>query len=281
MLSRVVAIHDISCVGKCSLTIALPVLSAAGIECSVLPTAILSTHTGGFSGYTFHDLTGEMEPIARHWESLHLPVDAFYTGYLGSLEQTETVRHLIRRLKKEDTLTLVDPAMADNGRLYAGFDGTFVKGMAALCREADVILPNLTEAALLLEEPFRENPSREEVQALLRRLSTLGPKKIILTGVSYVPGKIGAAAYDRESGDFCEYLDERVEGSFHGTGDLFSSAVLAALLNRRSLPQSLAIAARFVRQAIRTTVANGTDRRYGVDFEHAIPGFIREVLPNT
>ena len=266
MLSRVVAIHDISCVGKCSLTIALPVLSAAGIECSVLPTAILSTHTGGFSGYTFHDLTGEMEPIARHWESLHLPVDAFYTGYLGSLEQTETVRHLIRRLKKEDTLTLVDPAMADNGRLYAGFDGTFVKGMAALCREADVVLPNLTEAALLLEEPFRENPSREEVQALLRRLSTLGPKKIILTGVSYVPGKIGAAAYDRESGEFCEYLDERVEGSFHGTGDLFSSAVLAALLNRRSLPQSLAIAARFVLQAIRNTVANGTDRRYGVDF---------------
>ena len=139
----------------------------------------------------------------------------------------------------------------------------------------------MTEAALLLEEPFRENPSREEVQALLRRLSTLGPKKIILTGVSYVPGKIGAAAYDRESGEFCEYLDERVEGSFHGTGDLFSSAVLAALLNRRSLPQSLAIAARFVLQAIRNTVANGTDRRYGVDFEHAIPGFIREVLPNT
>lgn len=279
MLKRVVAIHDISCVGKCSLTVALPVLSAAGIECSVLPTAVLSTHTGGFTGYTFRDLTEDMDPITRHWESLSLSVDAFYTGYLGSVEQTELVRQLIHRLKNENSFVFVDPAMADNGKLYAGFDQNFVQGMAALCREADIIIPNLTEAALLLDEPYQESGyTRDDIQALLRRLAGMGPQKVILTGISYEPGRIGAAAYDRRTDSYCEYLDEQVDGYFHGTGDLFASAALSALMNHHSLAHALEIATRFVLQSIRNTVQNGTDRRFGVDFEHALLPFIQETL---
>lgn len=279
MLKRVVAIHDISCVGKCSLTVALPVLSAAGIECSVLPTAVLSTHTGGFTGYTFRDLTEDMDPITRHWESLNLSVDAFYTGYLGSVEQTELVRRLIHRLKNEKSFVFVDPAMADNGKLYAGFDQHFVQGMAALCREADIIIPNLTEAALLLGEPYQESGyTRDDIQALLRRLAGMDPQKVILTGISYEPGRIGAAAYDQRTDSYCEYLDEQVDGYFHGTGDLFASAVLSALMNHHSLAHALEIATRFVLHAIRNTVQNGTDRRFGVDFEHALLPFIQETL---
>jgi pyridoxine kinase len=155
---RVAAIHDISCFGRCSLTVALPIISSAGIECAVVPTAVLSTHTGGIDGYTFHDLTDEIMPIAKHWKSLDLEFDAIYTGYLGSFHQLDIVSSLFDLLGSNDTLKVVDPVMADNGVLYKSFPADFPKGMRKLCAKADIIVPNITEAVLMLDEPYQEGP---------------------------------------------------------------------------------------------------------------------------
>ncbi|MDD3035442.1 MAG: pyridoxamine kinase [Eubacteriales bacterium] len=197
---RVAAIHDISCFGKCSLTVALPIISAAGIEVSAIPTAVLSTHTGGFSGYTYRDLTDDILPIIDHWQSLNLSFDAVYTGFLGSFEQIDIVSGIFDRLKKPDNLIIVDPVMADNGCLYSIFPDNFPAGMRKLCEKADVIVPNITEAALLLEEPFMEGPyTQSYIEDLLFRLAALGPKKVILTGVYFEDTQLGAVSYDDHS----------------------------------------------------------------------------------
>jgi pyridoxine kinase len=176
---RIAAIHDISCFGKCSLTVALPIISAADIEVSVIPTAVLSTHTGGFTGYTFRDLTDDMLPIARHWKSLGLEFDAIYTGYLGSFRQLDIVSEIIDMLKTQDTLIVVDPVMADNGRLYASFPDTFPEGMKKLCSKADVVVPNITEASLMLEIPYEEGPYTDEhIEGMLRGLSLSVRKRL-------------------------------------------------------------------------------------------------------
>ena len=161
-LKRVAAIHDISGVGKCSLTVALPIISAAGVECSVMPTAVLSTHTGGFEGFTFRDLTDDLRPIAEHWKKENICFDALYSGYLGSLGQIDIVRDIFEMFRTPETWIMVDPVMADNGRLYSLFTLDHVKGMAKLCGRADVIIPNRTEAAFMLEREYRDGPMREE-----------------------------------------------------------------------------------------------------------------------
>lgn len=278
MQKRVIAIHDISCVGRCSLTVALPILSAAGLEASVLPTAILSTHTGGFTGYTYRDLTADMLPIAEHWKSLNLRADAFYTGYLGSFEQLEIVEKIIDMLRNENTTVLVDPVMADNGILYSGFSPDFPKGMAKLCAKADIVAPNLTEAAFLLGEAYvGADYDRAYIEGLLRRLAALGPKTVVLSGVSFEKGKLGAAAYDREADVSRYYFREEIDGYFHGTGDVFGSALLAAFMQGRELADTIRIAVDFTVDSIRRTAASGSEARYGVDFEEALPGLIQSL----
>ena len=189
---RVAAIHDISGFGKCSLTVALPVLSSVGLETCVIPTAVLSTHTGGFTGFTYRDLTEDILPMARHWHSLGLHFDAIYTGYLGSMEQIDLVREVVSLLRDEDTLVLADPAMADNGRLYSLFSPGFEQGMATLCADADIIIPNITEACLMLGLPYRSGPHTEaEINEMLQALCALGPQQVVLTGVSFDPATLG------------------------------------------------------------------------------------------
>lgn len=275
---RVVAIHDISCVGRCSLTVALPIISAAGIETSVLPTAILSTHTGGFEGFTYRDLTEDIEPISKHWQSLDLEVDALYSGFLGSFEQIDLVADLFSTFKKENTLVMVDPVMADNGVLYSVYNMDMAKGMAKLCSQADLVVPNLTEAAFMLEEDYiGENYTKEYIESTLRKLGEMGPKKVVLTGVSFEPGLLGAACYDRDTGIIEYAFNKRVEGYFHGTGDVFGSSLLSALLNDFSLPEATQIAVDYTLECIHYTVQENKDRKYGPVFERALPYLIKRL----
>ena len=275
---RALAIHDISCLGKCSLTVTLPIISAAGIETSVIPTAVLSTHTGGFEGYTYRDLTDDILPIMRHWESLGIQFDAVYTGYLGSFEQIEIVKDVIGRLKRSGALVIVDPVMADNGVLYKNFREDFPDGMRELCRLADVILPNMTEAALLLGTRYLPGPySRAFVDDTLRKLSSIGPSRVVLTDVSLDADTLGAACFDAVSGDTDYAVHRRVPGLYHGTGDVFGSAVVASLLTGHSLQAACDIAVEFTAKSIERTRKAGTQARFGVNFEAGLGAFIKAI----
>lgn len=275
---RVAAIHDLSGFGKCSLTVALPILSAAGIETSALPTAILSTHTGGISGYTYHDLTEDMRPVMKHWKSLDIKFDAIYTGFLGSFEQLDIVKEFFDAFRQEDNLILVDPVMGDNGELYTVFTREFAIGMRMLCQKADIIVPNLTEAALLLDEPFHPGPyTHAYIESLLRKLGALGPQKVVLTGVYFKEGELGAATYDRTTDTIDYVFTQKIPGYYHGTGDVFASALLSALLNDFSLIDAAAIAVHFTTDSIRRTYKAKTDYRFGVNFEQSFPDFLKEL----
>jgi pyridoxine kinase len=270
---RLLAIHDISCFGRCSLTVALPIISAAGIETAVLPTAVLSTHTGGFTDFTYRDLTSDILPVANHWKSLGLEFDSIYTGFLGSFEQVDIVAEIFDMLKKDGILIVVDPVMADYGKLYSIFPSNFPEGMRKLCRKADVIVPNLTEAALLLDEPYHDGPhTKEEIQHILIALSSLGPKRVVVTGVSYDGVHLGSASYDANTGGFSYTCETRIEPMYHGTGDVFASALVAALLNGRTLAQANAVAVHFTVASLARTKEAATDNRFGVNFEAGLAG---------
>jgi len=271
---NILAIHDISCFGKCSLTIALPVISATGIAVSVIPTAVLSTHTGGFTGYTYRDLTADILPITDHWQTLSLGFDAIYTGYLGSERQLDIVAELAKRFKTKKSLMIIDPVMADNGHLYTGFTPNFVKGMRNLCAtNADVITPNMTEALLMLEEPYCEGPyTSEYITDIIKKLASLGKMRIVLTGVYFDGERYGAAAYDgSDSGGIGNgvhfAMAKRVPGMYHGTGDLFASVLTAALTKGNTLQHATDIAVKFAAESITRTFEAGTEARYGVNFE--------------
>lgn len=275
MQKRILAVNDISCVGRCSLTVALPVLSAAGIETSVLPTAVLSTHTGGFEGYTFRDLTEDISPIVDHLKSLGRPYDGIFTGYLGSFSQLAQISRLIDLLKNDSCFVAVDPVMADNGEYYSFFGDSFAQGMARLCRKADLITPNVTEAFFLLGRPFLPPPySGETVRELLTALADLGPRQVVLTGVIPEPGKLENASYDRQTGEFSFCLSDRLDGFFPGTGDLFASALLGALLNGKTLRQAVSVAHQTTYAGILRTMKSGEDPRYGVNFEEGLGDYL-------
>ena len=270
-MKRIVTIQDISCIGKCSLTVALPIISACGVETAVIPTAVLSTHTA-FDGFTFRDLTDEIPPIAAHWKAQGMAVDAIYTGYLGSFQQLEIVSRFFDQFKTTENLILVDPVMADNGALYAGFTPEFVQEMAKLCGKADIIVPNLTEACYLLNIPYPgEDYTRADIQHILTELGKLGCKQVVLTGVSLEPGRLGVMAYDTEKQTFFEYYNEKMPSSFHGTGDVFASVVVGAMMRGCPLADALRLAVDFTLESIRKTVADPEHRWYGVNFEEAIP----------
>lgn len=266
-MPRIVSVQDISCLGQCSLTVALPVLSAYGIECSILPSGILSTHTL-FPGFTFLDLTEEMERIVSHWRKASLAFDAVYTGYIGDSRQFGLIKGMKDMLAPGGRL-YVDPAMADNGRLYPALDMSIVEGMRGLAAEADLILPNLTEACFLLDTPYREDLSLDGFRDIAGRLADLGPKTVILTGVSCGNGKIGAIAFDRPTGQFTEYFAEKQAKSYHGTGDIFSSVVVANLLNGSSMQETLRDSCEFIVDSIRET-ADDDSHGYGVKFERVL-----------
>lgn len=275
---RVAAIHDISGFGRCSLTVALPIISAAGIETSVMPTAVLSTHTGGFTGFTYRDLTEDLRPFTAHWRSLNLDFDAIYSGFLGSFEQLEMVTEFFSAFKTPDNLILVDPVMADNGSLYGIFSPAFAKGMAGLCKKADIIVPNLTEAAFLLGESYREGPyDKAYIEGLLKRLSSLGPRRVVLTGVYFEEDALGAASYDAATGEVSYSLASRIPGYYHGTGDVFGSALLAALIRGKDIAEAARVAVDFTHGSILRTRKSGTDIRYGVNFEEGLPGLMKDL----
>jgi pyridoxine kinase len=272
MQKRVAAIHDISCFGKCSLTVALPVISAAGIEVSVIPTAVLSTHTGGFTGFTYRDLTEDILPVVRHWQTLDIGFDAVYTGFLGSFEQIDIMTEVFAALKSSDNLILVDPVMADNGKLYSLFPSDFPQGMKKLCAMADIIVPNMTEAALLVGDTYREGPyEKSYIEDLLNRLAEIGPQQLVLTGVYFDDAELGAAVYDR--GEISYLLSRRIKGYYHGTGDLFASALLAGVLEGLTLADAADAAIGLTVESIERTRQAGTDVRFGVNFEAGLAEF--------
>ena len=276
-MKRVLSIQDISCVGKCSLTVALPIISAAGIETSILPTAVLSTHTA-FKGFTFRDLTDDIQAIADHWKQEKIVFDGIATGYLGSFRQIELVEKIFTDFSHDGMLRFVDPAMGDNGKLYVGFDEAFAKRMGELCGKADIIVPNLTEAAFMLgEEYLAGGYSADDIKSLLKRLCGLGCPVAALTGVSLEPGKCGVMAYDSRTDSYCEYYSEKLPVSFHGTGDVFSSACFAALISGQSLEKALKTAVEFTVESIRKTISYEGHNWYGVDFESAT-GLLLDLL---
>lgn len=276
MQKKVLAIHDISCFGRCSLTAAIPIISVSGAEVIPLPTAVLSTHTGGFSDFTFRDLTEDMCPIAEHWKKLGAHFDVIYTGYLGSLEQVSIVKEIIRDFSNEDTLVIVDPVMADAGKYYSLITPDFADGMRELCEMADIIIPNLTEAAFLLGEEYKEHYTEKETEDILRRLAMLGPKNIVLSGVSSDDFScIGAASYNAYNDTVSYALAEKIDGFYHGTGDTFASALIAALTRNAGIEEATRVAVEYTLACIRRTYEEGTDTRYGVDIENEFPKLMR------
>lgn len=279
---RVAAIHDLSGAGKCALTIALPVLSALGCETAVLPTAVLSTHTGGFKNPVCRDLTEDMLPTAEHWKREGACFEAIYSGFLGSAAQIEIVREIfdMNREVNPQVKILVDPVMGDHGKLYRTYTKEMADGMARLCEKADIVVPNMTEAYHLLGESYREGPYGEaEIRRMLHGLSAMGPETVVLTGVWLEEEKIGAACYDRGTDCVDFVLGEKLPGSFHGTGDLFASVLLGGLLHGLSVQEASGCAVRGVAECIRATIEAGrTDTRWGVKFEKCLPFLMKDVF---
>lgn len=276
-MKRILSIQDISCVGKCSITVALPVISAMGVEASVIPTAVLSCHTA-FPDFTFHDLTNEIEPIASNLKKQNINFDAVYTGYLGSIEQINIITKLFDSFKTDENIIIADPAMADYGELYKGFDQNFADKMAQLCGKADVIVPNITEACYMLNIPYvGDNYDKTFIQKILVDLSNQGCEYCVLTGVSFEKDKLGVMSYNRKTNSFFEYYSEKLPNSFHGTGDVFASTFTGALMLNITKEEALKIAVDFTVDCIRATLNNKDYHWYGVDFENAIPKLIDKI----
>jgi pyridoxine kinase len=274
---RVVTLQDVSCLGQCSLTVALPIISACGVEAAIIPSAVLSTHTGGFTGYTFHDLTDDIPKIMEHWKKEGQLFDCLYTGYLGSRTQIQYVGDLMEQILTDDGITIVDPVMADHGNFYAGFDYDFVRAMTGLCAKADIVLPNITEASFMAGIKYKEGPHEEAyILEILHRLAEHGMKKIILKGIEYSEKRIGVAIYDVEKETPEYYFTDRVPGIYHGTGDCYAAAFTGALMQGKSDYKAAAIAADFVVESIRQTYGD-TGHWYGVRFERALPLLVNEL----
>lgn len=265
---RVAAIHDLSGFGRCSLTVALPILSVMGVQCCPLPTAFLSTHTGGFEGFTFLDMTDEMPKVASHWRSLDLRFQAIYSGFLGSERQIGIVAAFIRDFRREDTVVVIDPVMGDHGKVYQTYTPAMCDGTARLAELADVITPNLTEAALLLGLSYDALPAGERgCLEIAERLSLDGRRSVVVTGASAAPDLTGAACFDAQTGQSQMIQTRRVPREFHGTGDVFASVLTGALIQGKPLPEATRKAVEFIRLCGERTAAQGLPMREGVDFE--------------
>ncbi len=268
---RVLTIQDISCMGQCSLTVALPIISACGIETAIIPSAILSTHTAGFSGYTFRDLTDDIPLIENHWNKENIKFDAVYTGYLGSTKQIDYVKSIMLSTAKPEALSIIDPAMADNGKLYPAFDNEYVEAMKTLCAMADIVLPNITEACFLTDTDYREEYTEEYIRDLCSKLMAMGAKTVVMTGVSYSPDKTGVMVMDENGASYYEH--KKISKGCHGTGDVYASAFCGALMQSGDIFRASRIAADFTVKCIENTQGDA-DHWYGVKFETALPDLI-------
>lgn len=271
---KILTVQDISCVGQCSLTVALPILSACGHETCVLPSAVLSTHTAGFSGFTFRDLTDDMPLIKKHWQKEGIKFDGIYTGYLGSTKQIGYVKDILDTMGTDGAVKIVDPAFADNGKLYPIFDQEYVEAMKTLCPSADILLPNITEACFLAGVQYKESYDEDYIKGLLATLSKLGCSTIVLTGVGYAPDKTGVVVYEAGKMDYYEH--KRITKGCHGTGDVYASAFTGALLKGKSLFESAKIAADYTVLCIENT-QNDPTHWYGVKFETVLPALMRKL----
>ena len=267
-MKRILTIQDISCLGKCSITVALPIISAMGVEAAILPTAVLSTHTM-IPGFVVHDMTKNLLPITKHWKDQNIKFDALYTGYLGSNEEIDIALEIFDDFGS-DAMIFVDPVMGDNGKLYPAFDAEYVERNKQLCARADVIVPNITEASLLTGMPYKETYDEAYIRELLWGLSGLGAEKILMTGVSLEKGKTGVMGLDSATGQYIRYQNDRIEGAYHGTGDIFSSVLLGGLMRGLETYDAIRLAADYTAETIAVTL--GDDKRlwYGVNFEETI-----------
>lgn len=271
---KILTIQDISCVGQCSLTVALPILSACNMETCILPSAILSTHTAGFSGFTFRDLTEDMPKIREHWEKESIKFDAIYTGYLGSIKQIGYVKDIMDTMGNEKCVKIVDPAMADNGKLYGLFNMEYVNEMKNLCKCADILLPNITEACFLANVEYKEKYDKEYIMTLLAKLTEMGAKSVVLTGVSYVEDKTGVVVY--ENCEYKYYEHKKIEKGCHGTGDVYASAFTGAYMGGKDMLTSAKIAADYTVKCIENTRTDPS-HWYGVKFETALGDLIEMI----
>ncbi len=269
------AIHDLSDLGKCSLTVALPILSAANIETTVLPTAVLSNHTA-FKKFTCRDLTTDMRQSADIWREYKVAFDGMYSGFLGSKEQIAIVYDIFDMFRTEENLVMVDPVMGDNGKLYSTYTKEMADGMVSLCKKADIIVPNMTEATYILGKKYVSGPyEKEYVENILLELSKIGNKYVFLTGVYFDENKLGCACLNNKTGEITYSFAEKIPGMFHGTGDIFASVLFSAILNNRDIKFAMDLATEFTANSIKNTVQSGADPIFGVKFEPEL-GFLIE-----
>lgn len=270
-MKRIATIQDISCFGKCSLTVALPIISAMGIECCIVPTTVLSTHTAGFVGYTVRDISDELLPIAEHWRREGIHLDTIYTGYLANEGQIDLTKRFIDTVRDHETRIFVDPAMADNGKLYPAFGADFPKKMLELCTLADAVCPNITEACLLLGKEYKEYGEYGEdyIHELIGGFVDLGISQVVITGVRF-GDRHGAIAYDRERGEYEYIFAPHLPCSFHGTGDVFSSVLCGALTSGLDVYKATRSAVDFTFACIEKTLPDRENHPYGVKFEECL-----------
>ena len=264
---KILTIQDISCYGQCSITVALPILSAFGFETAILPSAILSTHTSGFKNFTVHDLSDEIPLIVNHWKNEGIKYDVLYSAYLGEVRHIDLVLNIKKDLLKDNALFLVDPVMGDNGKLYPAFNNDYVIAMRRLVKEADIIIPNLTEACYLVNEEYKEKYDESYILNILNKLNKLGAKNVVLTGVSYKEGFIGIASLIK--GEYHYYEHRKISKSYHGTGDVYTSSFLGEYLKTNDINKAIELAASFVVEAITNTLDDPNDN-YGVKFESVL-----------
>lgn len=269
--TKILTIQDISCFGQCSITVALPLVSAFGIETAVLPSAVLSTHTSGFTDYTVRDLTEDLPAIRKHWESEEIYFDAIYTGFIASAEQLDYIKDIIDSRLKPDGVVFVDPAMADHGEFYNGFDQEFADKMGELCKLGDYILPNTTEACYILHKPWKEQFSKEEMLEMAKELSNFTNRFVILKGYENDKNELGMVIFDKKDSSIEIVYNDKVDYVSHGTGDVFASSFVGSIMIGKSPAQAAKIAGEFTKTAIEKTVGDET-HTYGVKFEQAIPG---------
>ena len=270
-MKRIVSIQDISCLGKCSETVALPIISSMGVETAILPTSILSTHTA-FSEFTFKDLSDEIYKIIEHWKKEKFQFDLIYIGYTGNNEILDLVLYFIKEFKTENNIVVFDPAMADHGKMYAGINESVLEKMKEVCKLADYIKPNLTESALLLGKEYKEKYTIEEIENLAKELRNLGTKNVVITGVEK-EGKMGALGYDGKN--YYSNFETKYNASYHGTGDVFTSVLSGSLVRGKTLEEAIKIATKFTTESVRLTYEDVNGTKYGVNFEEAIPYLIK------
>ncbi len=279
---RVAAVHDISCFGRCSLTVIMPILSCMGIQVCPLPTAVLSTHLGGFSDLAFCDFTDHMSGFFHHWKQEGITFDCIYSGFLASEQQMDVVQHFIDEFSSNSPLVLIDPVMGDNGKLYSTYTPRMQERMKTLIQKANIITPNYTEACFLLGENYQENSCDiEQMKDWLLRLAGFGPDIVVMTGIHIAAEKMINIGYDKRKGAFWEVISDYIPARYPGTGDVFASVLVGGLLKGEGLQAAMRRAADFVALAVKATFVAGTPTREGVLLESVLPCLYQEFYPMT